>query len=260
MMTLKAQTVLVTGASRGLGLEYVKQLLMFDSVELLIATCRNPESESAIELLSIAKLNPVVKIVKLDVENDESLESAFQEVRHAVGESGLNLLISNAAIYDRSDSGGILVQSREKMQTHFNVNVTGPILLVQKFLPLLQQASKSKSKDPLSCSRSGIVMMSSRVGSQNIAFNDGPEASLSLHYKCSKTALNMATILISREVKKDGILAFALHPGWVKTKMGTDRAPMYPCESIEKCLKVIAGVGEEIHGKLIDLNGEIIPF
>ncbi|KAH9514202.1 hypothetical protein Btru_030532 [Bulinus truncatus] len=234
MMDLAARSVLITGASRGLGLEYVKQILKSKCIEILFATCRNPDS--AVELQSLAKLNPVVKIVKLDIESDEDLETAFWEVSSAAGELGLNLLISNAGLYDRADGGGIRDQTREKMQKHFNVNVTGPILLVQKFLPLLQQAAHLRNKDLLSCNRAAVVMMSSRVGSQNVAFNDGPDASLSLHYKCSKSALNMATILISREVKEKGILVFALHPGWVKTEMGTERAPLYPLESIEKCL------------------------
>ena len=74
-MTLSERAVLKTGVSRGLGLEYVKRLLMSDSLEILIATCRNPDS--ADELQAISRLNPIVKIVKLDVESDEDLELAF---------------------------------------------------------------------------------------------------------------------------------------------------------------------------------------
>ncbi|CAL1542763.1 unnamed protein product [Lymnaea stagnalis] len=120
-------------------------------------------------------------------------------------------------------------------------------------------AAQSTSKQ-MSCSKASIVMMSSRVGSQNVAFNDGPEASLSLHYKCSKSALNMATIMISRELKDNGILVFALHPGWVKTKMGTDRAPLQPSDSIKSCLELISAAGEDIHGRLVTIDGEVLPY
>ncbi|CAL1540754.1 unnamed protein product [Lymnaea stagnalis] len=76
-MTLDARTVLITGASSGLGLEYVRQLVSLDKApEIVIATCRCPET--AVELQSLAKFNPNVKILKLNVEDDEDLEVAFQ--------------------------------------------------------------------------------------------------------------------------------------------------------------------------------------
>ncbi|XP_059138761.1 uncharacterized protein LOC131927114 [Physella acuta] len=259
-MDLCPRTVLITGASSGLGLEYVKQMInLKNPPEIIVAASRNPDRATELQQLATTLAsNSTIKIVKLDVECDEDIELAFQATKEAVGELGLNLLINNAAIYDRSNSGSLILQTREKMQKHFNVNVTSPVLIVQKFLPLLKQAATTSKG--FSCSKAGVVMMSSRVGSQQIVFDDEPGASLSLHYKCSKSALNMATIMISRELKDDGILVFAIHPGWAKTRMGTDRAPLQPSESVQSCLNVIGTAGEALHGKLVTLHGEILPY
>ncbi|CAL1529794.1 unnamed protein product [Lymnaea stagnalis] len=70
----------------------------------------------------------------------------------------------------------------------------------------------------------------------------------------------MASIMIGREVKDSGILVAALHPGWVRTDMGTSQAPVGPDESVEGMLKVIGNAGDESHGKLINFKGEVLPY
>ena len=78
-MALSVRSILVTGASRGLGLEFVKQLVALQSApEVVIAACRDPTS--ATNLQEIAKLHPSVKVIKLDVEKDEDIESAFKVI------------------------------------------------------------------------------------------------------------------------------------------------------------------------------------
>uniref|UniRef100_A0A0B6Z2N3 C-factor n=1 Tax=Arion vulgaris TaxID=1028688 RepID=A0A0B6Z2N3_9EUPU len=257
-MALTARTILVTGASRGLGLEFVKQILKLPTApEVLIAACRDPAT--ATKLQAIAQNSPSVKIIKLDVEKDEDLETALQETRNAVGNRGLNLIINNAGIYlNKADGGGIAKQTRERLQKHFDVNVSGPIILVQKFLPLLQQAAAHDKSKTLSCSKAGVVFISSTMGSQTITFTHG--AGTSLDYKCSKSAVTMASILLARELKDSGIYVAALHPGWVKTEMGGDGADITSEQSIQGCLSVISSVREESSGKLLDYKGAILPY
>ncbi|XP_005096017.1 C-factor [Aplysia californica] len=256
-MPVTAKTILVTGASRGLGLEFVRQILQLPSApEVLIAACRNPSSAN--DLQTLAKANPSLKVIKLDVEKDEDIISAAQETKNIVGDRGLNLLINNAGILVKTDNPGLRTQSRENMQRHFDINCSGPIIVAQKFLPLLEQAAAQNKSQPMSSNKAALINISSIGASQNETYQNG--RGFSLHYKCSKSAVTMATILISRELRAAGIMALSLHPGWVQTDMGTEKADLSPEKSISSCLQVIGSKGEESTGKLFNYNGDVIPF
>ena len=118
------RAVFITGASRGLGLEFVKQILSQPSPpQFLIAACREPSR--ADELQALAKGNGNLKIIKMDVTKDEDIASAFEQTTKILGNRGLNLLINNAAIHSKVDTGFLETQTRERMQSHFDTNVTG---------------------------------------------------------------------------------------------------------------------------------------
>lgn len=255
-MALSVKSILVTGASRGLGLEFIKQLVALPSApEVVIAACRDPMS--ATNLQELAKSNSSVKVIKLDTEKDEDIESAFNETQAFVGDKGLNVLVHNAGINDKAFGGGIYKATRERMQKHFNVNVSGPIMISQKFLPLIEKAAAQKTSKDLSC-EAAIVVISSRMGSQETTFKTGK--GVSLHYKCSKTAVNMAVILMSRELREAGIFVNALHPGWVQTDMGGSNADLTKEESVAGCLQQIFSASEHLNGKLVQWDGEILPY
>ncbi|GFR70746.1 C-factor, partial [Elysia marginata] len=255
-MSFSGSSIFVTGASRGIGLEFIKQLVELPSApDLVIAACRDPSS--ATNLRDIARSHPTVKIIKLDVNKDEDIDTAFQETQTLVGDKGLNILVHNAAINDKTEVGGIYEATRERMQQHFNANVSGPIMITQKFLPLIKKAVSLKvSKEPNN--EAAIVVISSVKGSQNLAFTEG--RGTRLHYKCSKTAINMATILMARELRETGIVVSALHPGSVRTAMGGPNAPLSETESVASCLQRIASMSEKTHGKLVNWDGEILPY
>ncbi|KAK0056362.1 C-factor [Biomphalaria pfeifferi] len=256
-MSLRAKTILVTGASRGLGLEFVRQLLELPTPpEVLIAACRDPEK--AEDLQRLTKSNSAVKIVKLDVEKDDEIDKTVEVVSNYVGERGLNLLINNAGILYKQMPGNIADVTREIMQKHFSVNVTSQVMMSQKCLPLLLKASSLSGSNELSTSKAAVIMISAIRGSQTLINAEGPLGFI--HYKCSKTALDMATVLLARELRDVGILVTALHPGWVKTDMGSSEAPLGIEESIRDCLRTIGRAGEESNGKLIDLKGNILPY
>ncbi|GFO08397.1 kelch-like protein 18 [Plakobranchus ocellatus] len=255
-MALSVRSVLITGASRGLGLEFVKQILAQPSApEVIIAACRDPTS--AINLQDIAKSHSCVKVVKLDVQKDEDIESAYKETAGLVGDRGLNILVNNAGVNDKADGGGIYKATRERMQRHFDVNVSGPLAITQKFLPLIKMAAEQKSSKDLN-SQAAVIMISSTMGSQTLTFNHGQGTSL--HYKCSKTAITMATILLARELREAGIYVAALHPGWVQTDMGGPNAAVVKEDSVAGCLKVISAASEETSGKLINWEGQVLPY
>lgn len=118
------RAVFITGASRGLGLEFVKQILSKPSPpQFLFAACRDPSR--ADELQALAKENGNLKIIKMDVTKDEEIESAFEQTTGILENRGLNLLINNAAINSKTDTGFLETQTRERMQSHFDTNVTG---------------------------------------------------------------------------------------------------------------------------------------
>ncbi|KAK7098910.1 C-signal-like [Littorina saxatilis] len=254
---MSPKSVLITGASRGLGFEFVKCILSQPSPpEILFATCRDPSSADALQAL--AKENDSLKILKMDVTKDSEIESAFEETQRTLEDKGLNLLINNAGIYDKSDSGSLETQTRERLQSHFETNVTAPVLTVKQFLPLLKRAAANNASLPMSYNRAAVVNVSSSMGSvqrtlEGSAYNG-------CHYRATKTALNMLTATMSSELKDCGILVAAIHPGWVKTDMGGQQAALDKSTSIENCWSVISSMKETSTGKMLSYDGSVMPW
>ncbi|GFR82570.1 C-factor [Elysia marginata] len=256
-MSIAVRAAMVTGASRGIGLEFVRQMVALPSPpEVLVAACRDPSS--ATDLQNLTKSNPNLKIVKLDVEKDEDIEEAFKETQALLGEKGLNILINNAGHYDKSDAGELRQINRQIMQKHFNINVTGQLMVIQKFLPLLELAVAERGSKQLNC-QAQVILMASMLSSQTLTYREGKRTCL--HYKCSKTAATLAGIMLSRELLRDaGIHVLLLHPGSVRTDMGGPKATISPQESINGCLNIIAASSEATTGKFLQYSGEELPY
>lgn len=243
-------SVLITGANRGLGLEFVKQLVSSSKLPRhLFAACRNPDK--ADELQEIAKSHGNVIILKLDVKDSKSYAAVAQQVSDVVGDAGLNLLINNAGIMFRDSLENV---TRENMVETFEVNVVAPLLFTKELLPLLKKAAKSGG-NTLSCSRAGVVNITSKMGSME----DNTSGS-AYSYRTSKTAVNMVTKSMSVDLKPEGILAFALHPGWVLTDMGGPQALITTQVSVESMLNTIAKATAEQAGFMLNYDGKRIPW
>ncbi|KAK3704221.1 hypothetical protein RRG08_066851 [Elysia crispata] len=255
-MAFSVRSILITGASRGLGLEFVKQILAFPSApEVLMAACRDPSSATALQ--TIAKSNSRLKIIKLDIEKDEDIDAAFKEAQTIVGKKGLNMLINNAGYFDQSNAGELRHITRSIMQKHFDINVSAHLMVIQKFLPLLDLAVANRGSKQLNC-QAQLVLITSIMGSQNLTYKEGYYTCF--HYKCSKSATTMASIVLSRELRQAGIHVLPLHPGWVRTDMGGSDAAVGIEESISGCLKVIGSTSEKNTGKLMDYKGTELPY
>ncbi|KAB5571683.1 hypothetical protein PHYPO_G00227850 [Pangasianodon hypophthalmus] len=138
---VKCNSVLITGASRGLGLQMIKHLVgISERPKKIIATARNPAT--AQELQQIAKSHAEVHIVPLDVVNDASIEAAVQKVSSIVGPAGLNCLINNAGIAITSDLNS---ETRDSMMTTFQCNTISPLFITKAFLPLLRAAAGGRT-------------------------------------------------------------------------------------------------------------------
>ncbi|KAF8376584.1 hypothetical protein PRIPAC_83013 [Pristionchus pacificus] len=203
-------SVLVTGANRGIGLGITRHLLTNSSVATVIATARDVEAAKDLKALDSPKLN----IIQLEVVNEGSIAKAAEKVAAIVGDNGLDVLINNAGIAVMEPLNGEL--SKAKIIEVLDVNAIGPLLIANKFYPLLKRAASKKGS-------AQIAMISSGAASLDNAIRKGNRMPYSI-YGMSKAALNMLTRRLSVEWKDDNIRATTFCPGWVKTDMGTQAA------------------------------------
>ncbi|MFW9905082.1 MAG: SDR family oxidoreductase [Candidatus Thorarchaeota archaeon] len=233
--------VLITGANRGIGLEFVKQLLFRG--EEVIATCRKPED--AVQLHKLREqFEETLTICKLDTSSQNSINNAFDNIKQKI--TSLDLLINNAGISsgDNNRYHAFSNLYAEEISKAFHVNTIGPVLTIQKFFPLLKKAKNPK-----------IANISSKMGS--ISLKGG---SSTYSYDASKAALNMFSKSLAYYLKSERILVLILHPGWVKTDMGTQRASIKPELSVRGMIKVIDMASLSDTGKFFDWEGNEVPW
>lgn len=244
-------SVLITGANRGLGLEFVKQFVALPKPPLyLFATCRDPNA--AADLQEVAKAHPNVHILKFHAKDYEQFPVLHQQIEKETKGSGLNLLINNAAICSHESLTEV---SSKSMMEHFEINVASPLQLTKELLPLLQKAAAVVKDKKLSASRAAVVNITSKMGSVEDNTSGG-----SYPYRVSKAALNMATKSLSLDLKQFGILAFMLHPGWVLTDMGGPKALLTPQTSVSNMMNTILKASDDQSGVFLNYDGKPIPW
>ncbi|GFS88351.1 c-factor [Nephila pilipes] len=249
---------MVTGANRGIGLEFVRQLTQLNEPpNYIFATYRSADSLKELKEIEESSVKSQVILIKMDVTNPEEVDVAKSIVESTVGERGLNLLINNAGVAKMQPFPEI---TPENLEYHFKVNTEGPILILQAMLPSLEKAAQFHG-DGMRASRAMALNITSLVGSIG---NTGVSFTRDLAvpgYKISKAALNMAMRIIAANVKDKGILIVNMCPGWVKTDMGgKDRAQLEPHESIANMLQTVPSLNESHHGTYMDRLGNPIPF
>ncbi|XP_014289418.1 C-signal [Halyomorpha halys] len=246
------KSVLITGTNRGIGLGLVKSLLASKNVpQRIIATCRKPAE--AKELQEISEKNSNVHIVQFDLNDFQSYPSLSENVKHLVGDDGLNVLINNAGIAGKFLKIGYL--KADAMLECFKINTVAPTILTKEFIPLLKQAANKNSNEPLGAKRAAVINITSILGS--IASND---AGGYYPYRCSKSALNAATKSLCLDLKDYKILVACIHPGWVKTDMGGAKAPLEVSSSCESLVKTISNLSQDHNGAFLNYDGEPLPW
>ncbi|HET7845482.1 MAG TPA: SDR family oxidoreductase [Xanthomonadales bacterium] len=231
------QRVLVTGANRGLGLEFVKQLLARG--ERVFAACRKPGQ--AHELTKLAGAHPGrLSVLPFDAAKPASAAELAREI--AMVEEALDIAIGNAGMLPGGERFGEL--DAKVMNEALAVNCTGQVMLAQAVAPLLEKGRNAR-----------LVTLSTIMASiaSRTQFR-------SPSYCASKAALNMATRLVSFELAPRGITTFCVHPGWVKTDMGGAGAEITATESVTGLLRLIDGATPAQTGCFLDWQGREIPW
>ncbi|CAJ0601189.1 unnamed protein product [Cylicocyclus nassatus] len=206
-------SVFITGTDRGIGFGLVQEFLKIKSVEHVIAGALSPKDAKELNAIKDDRL----KIVQIDIENDQSIKDAYTQAEKIVGDKGLNLLVNNAGVLPSYSTNGPI--SRETMMKCLNVNLLGTTIVSQIFLPLLKKASAHVSDDHLGVDRAAIINISSWFASIS-GNNDGSGHLGALAYKISKTCINQMGKTMSIDLAKDKIIVAQLCPGWVQTEMG----------------------------------------
>jgi NAD(P)-dependent dehydrogenase (short-subunit alcohol dehydrogenase family) len=212
-MATANKIALITGANKGLGFEMARQL--GNAGVTVVIAARDPQKgEAAAEKLRSEGLD--AQFVKLDVTNEEDHATAARFLEQKYGR--LDILINNAGISAEGlGTGKASKTTSDVIHRTFETNFFAPVALTQVMLPLLMKSAAGR-----------VVNMSSILGSQTL--HADPKSPIygakSLSYDASKAALNSFTIHLAHELKDTKIKVNSAHPGWVKTDMGTDAAPM----------------------------------
>jgi NAD(P)-dependent dehydrogenase (short-subunit alcohol dehydrogenase family) len=222
-------TVLVTGANRGLGLEFARQYAA-DGWHV-IACCRDPKEAPELKKLK-------AEVHALDVTSQESIDQLVQALKG----KPVDVLLNNAGMHgDRRSFGETDVALWKQI---FAVNTIAPY---QVLAALLENVVASVQKK--------VVNISSRVGS----IGDGPGGG-NYAYRSSKTALNMVMVNAAHELKNHGITVLLIHPGWVQTDMGGSSAPVTIEQSITGVRRIIDKATPAETGHFYDYTGRQLSW
>ena len=224
-----AQTVLITGANRGIGLELARQYSA-DGWHV-IGTAREPAA--AKDLIELD-----VQIVQLDVTDQDSVDRMANEL----GDQSIDVLINNAGVLSRLQS--IKEVDFEQFNRTMAVNTVGPIRVTQALLANLQAGKTRK-----------IINVSSVAGSIASKSSGGMYG-----YSESKAALNMFTRSLAGELRADGFTCIVIHPGWVQTDMGGSSAPVTVQESAAGIRKVVENLTAADSGEFWTFDGQHLPW
>ncbi len=235
--------VLVTGASRGLGLEMVRQYAA-DGARV-IATCRNPAGSP--ELAELRACHPdTIRVEALDVTDHRAIDALAGALRH----QSIDILVNNAGDIGPRDPDRTRLHEQKfgtmnyaQWRRVLEINTLSPMKVAEAFV---EQVAASERKR--------MVFVSSTTGS-NV---EGPYATFA--YCSSKAALNKVVTMLAIALKPRGIVCAAVCPGYVRTRLGGDQAVLGVAESITGLRQVIGGLTLARTGSFTRYNGETIAW
>ena len=229
-------STLITGANRGLGLEFARQYAA--NGWRVYGACRNPSSASELRRLADT-CDHKIQVIGLDVTDLASVKSAAAKLDG----QAIDLLLNNAGVGGPRGQtiGNIDYVAWEKV---LDVNTMGPMRISEAFV---DHVARSKRKL--------IVTLTSGMGS--IADNTSGG---SIAYRSSKAAVNMVTRSLATDLAPLGITCVVVNPGWVLTDMGGPHATMTPAESVKRLRDLIETLGPAQSGKFFNHDGREFPW
>ena len=225
-------TVLITGANRGLGLEFVRQYTT-DNWRV-IATCRDPKSAK-----DLNQIKGNIKILPLDVTDF----MAIKQTSKLLQSENIDILLNNAGIFD-SHKNGFGKTNFDAWTEMLRINTLAPLKIVESFMAQIISSDKRI-----------IVSISSLLGSVSANDSGGQYA-----YRSSKTALNSINKSLSVDLAEKGIISIVISPGWVRTDMGGPDAAIDTVDSVAGIRGVIDSLKPEDSGKFFNFDGSIINW
>jgi NAD(P)-dependent dehydrogenase (short-subunit alcohol dehydrogenase family) len=234
-------TVLITGAGRGLGLELARQYAA-DGWRVLAAARR-----ASADLDAVARAHDNVSLHALDVTDHRQVDVLAVQL----GAEAIDVLISNAGILGKKsfDEGASLDQAfgntdYADWERIFRTNVMGPMKVAEAFVEHVARSRQRK-----------IVTFSSMLGSMNLNTTGGLYG-----YRASKAAVNAIMKSMAVDLGRRGILAAAVHPGWVRTDMGGRNATLAATAAVRGVRRVIDELGPDRSGCLLGHDGAVMDF
>ncbi|CAE6737357.1 SDR family oxidoreductase [Candidatus Nitrotoga fabula] len=230
---MNVHQLLITGANRGIGLEFVRQYAQ-DGWKVL-ACCRDPQH--ATDLLSLANTHSGIRILELDAADFAQIEALALQLK----EEEVDLLINNAAIYPTGSLGN--TDTGDWLEA-FRVNCMAPMKMAEAFLPQIARSRLRK-----------MATISSKMGSLDDNTSGG-----SYIYRSTKAAVNMVMKNLSIDLIPFGISVVTLHPGWVLTRMGGANALIDAHKSVSGMRRVIGDLHPGNSGQFIAYDGKAINW
>lgn len=256
----------VTGASRGIGLQFVKSLLERTQGKI-VACVRSPDKVDHLDSVIQSLPDPTrVMKIQLDVEDQASIESAGEKIRESFDRVDLLLNVAGILGDGKNDPGperSISKINRDWFEKTLAVNLVGPVMLTKELSPLMLQRRRGKSDSDAKARPVAVVAnLSARVGSISDNALGGWYT-----YRMSKTALNQATRTMALELKRSSTWSISLHPGTTKTDLSKPfqanvaEGKLFPVDfTVNSLLNVIDSMKEEHSGGFFDWAGKSISF
>ncbi len=231
--------VVVTGAGRGLGLEFARQWVA--AGDQVIALARNPSASEGLADLANQSDEQLV-VVECDVSEDASVEAAVRVIDGHV--NGVEIVVNNAG--ERGHTEDLSSLDLDVVLRVFNTNTLGSLRVSRALLPLLRAG---RGKPPR------IVHLSSLMGSVADNRSGGSYA-----YRISKAGVNMACRTLAHDLTPYGVVTIAIHPGWVQTRMGGSAAPLTAEASVNDMVATIQDLSIDQSGQFLDRHGDPLPY